>query len=146
MSLSTVWIAVMDAGFGTIYLLLNKQLTEIVHACNFTCLFFVSVCCVCNYEHVLFNSPSCLILLYLFCCINTIHNRHFKVHYYYFVDTATFLEWSCLDHLKCLSSVDRFFALKLELTEEYLLQNVSVHVNVINDQDLRTLAYSRDMT
>lgn len=77
--------------------------------------------------------------------INAIHGRHFEVHQDDLVGAAAFLVGACLDQLDSLFAVGGLITEKAKLAQEDLLEDVPVHVNVIDYQDLGAFANRLDI-
>jgi hypothetical protein len=77
--------------------------------------------------------------------IYAIHGGHFKVHQDDLVGAAAFLVGACFDQLHSLFSVSGLITEKVKLAQEDLLEDVPVHVYVIDYQDLRAFANRLDI-
>lgn len=113
---------------------------EIVHSSLFAGSLFICISCVTYYKHIFLNSSFFLILFDLFASLYSIHYRHLKIHNYDFVQGATFLIRASLYHLQSFFSIDSFITCYAKFANKYLLQNISIHVNIIDNENLSTIA------
>ena len=71
---------------------------------------------------------------------NAVHDGHLEIHDDNLVAGAALLEGAGLDQLNCLFAVGGLIAVDAILAHEYLLEHIPVHVNVVDDEDLRAFA------